>query len=528
MDKRQVIRSTGTVGVFILLSRFFGMIRDMLMAATFGASLGMSAFLVAFQIPNTFRSLFGEGALSAAYVPVFTEKLEKEGLDKVWTFAARMMSVLGLVLAAVTALGIALSTLAQAVLPLAPMYALILELLNIMLPYMFFICLTAFFSAMLNSLKSFALPAATPVLMNLTMIAAIGLGGPWFRGNPLLGIHAMAWSVIVAGVLQMLVQLPELVRRGFRPALSFDWRDPGVRRVFALMGTAAVGMGMPQINVLLTRLLSAAVSEGAPTYLYLSERLIYLPLGIFGTALGTVLLPAFSSLAAQGQTDRMREMVNHSLRNLLFVMVPASAGLLALAKPITRLLYEHGVFTAHSTDMTAWALACYAPGLVAFGLLKVFVPVFYALQDMRTPVRMALLGTGLTLLLILILVGPMEHAGIALATVLAQAVTGVLLGRLVHRRLGSPGWKNIFYSFARILVASAAMGGAAYGFNGLLEAWLAGLALPAVVKHGVAVLGSIALAGLLYLAAALLLRCPELAEIRSALRRVPAQPPVPR
>ncbi|MDP2991630.1 MAG: murein biosynthesis integral membrane protein MurJ, partial [Kiritimatiellota bacterium] len=361
------------VGFFILLSRAFGLVREMAMAAFFGSSLAMDAFVVAFRIPNLFRSLFGEGALSSAFVPVFTETLEKQGREKVWPFAANMFSFLSLTLAALVAVGILLASLALVILPLSPRIVLILDLLRIMLPYMFFICLTAFFSAILNSLRRFVLPAATPVAMNIVMIAVLFLVCPFLPAAGDWRIKAVAWSVVAAGIIQVMMQLPQLTKYGFRVRLAMDWRDQRVRRVWQLMGATIIGVGVTQVNVQLNSIVAVLIGPGSPSYLYYAERLIYLPLGIFATALGTILLPTFSGHMTQGRTDLIRDTLNHSLRQLVFIMLPVAVGMFVLAKPIVRLVYERGAFSAFSTDMTTLAVQCYAPGLVVFSLLKVLI-----------------------------------------------------------------------------------------------------------------------------------------------------------
>ena len=519
MDKKKIIRSAGMVGFFILLSRAFGLVREIAMAAFFGSSFAMDAFVVAFRIPNLFRSLFGEGALSSAFVPVFTETLEKQGREKVWQFASNMFSFLSLTLAALVATGILLASLALVILPLSPRIALILNLLQIMLPYMFFICLTAFFSAILNSLRRFVLPAATPVAMNIVMIAALFLVCPFLPASGDWRIKAIAWSVIAAGVVQGVMQLPLLARCGFRLRLSMNWQDPCVRRVWQLMGVSIIGIGVTQVNMQLNGIMALIIGPGSPSYLYYAERLIYLPLGIFATALGTILLPTFSGHVAQGRIDLIRDTLNHSLRQLMFIMLPVAAGMFVLAKPIVRLVYERGAFSAFSTDMTTLAVQCYAPGLVVFSLLKVLIPVFYAQQDMKTPVKIGLACTALNVALMLILMWPMKHAGIALATVISSGVQVVIMGVLVHRRIGSPGWRNIFGAVGRMAVASAAMALAAlWVYHSVQQApWLS-------AQHGLlrqlVLLGlSVASAVLVYGMVAVVLRCSEIGEIWMALRR---------
>ncbi|MBI2441139.1 MAG: murein biosynthesis integral membrane protein MurJ [Lentisphaerae bacterium] len=518
MDNQKIIRSAGVVGFFVLLSRLGGLVRDMAFAAFFGSTLAMDAFVVAFTIPNLFRGLFGEGALSSAFVPIFSESLEKQPRSTVWQFAANMFSFLSLTLAALVALGILLASLALIGLSLSPRLELILELLRIMLPYMFFICLTAFFAAMLNALRRFALPAAAPVVLNLIMIAALFLICARLPAEGVGRIFVVAWSVIVAGMVQAGMLLPQLARCGFRLRPTMDFHDPRVRRVGQLMLAAIIGVGVTQVNVLLNRVVAVLIGEGAPSYLYYAERLIYFPLGIFATALGTILLPAFSGYTAQARVDLLRETLNNSLRQLVFVMLPAAVGLLVLAKPIVRLIYQHGDFSALATDMTTLALQCYAPGLLVFSLLKVFIPVFYAQQDMKTPVKIGLLATALNVVLMLILMWPLKHAGIALASVLSASVQVMIMGFLVHRRVGSPGWPNIFSATLRMAAAAALMALAArWVYESLAQAsWLR--AQPDIVWQIAPLLISMVVAVLVYGLAATVCRCAELGELWTGLR----------
>ncbi len=519
MDQRSVIRSAGTVGFFILVSRVFGLARDMAMAALFGSSAVMDAFVVAFTIPNLFRGLFGEGALSSAFVPVFTESLERQDRRAGWRFAAAMTTFLALTLAALVAAGILLATLALRFWPLSPRTAMILNLLRIMLPYMFLICLAALFSAMLNALRKFTLPAATPLAMNLVMLAVLLGICPRLSAGGNSRILAVAWSVLVSGVIQALMQWPLLLRCGFRPRPVFDWRDPRIRRVWQLMGAAALGVGVTQINVLLNRFVAVLIGQGAPSYLYYAERLIYLPLGIFATALGTILLPAFSGQAARDRPDLMRGTLHHGLRQILFLMLPAAAGLAVLARPIVRLIYERGDFSPLTTEMTVLAVRCYAPGLVVFSLLKVLIPVFYALQDMRTPVRTGMACTALNVVLMLALMGPLRHAGIALASVLSAACQAAILGLLVHQRLGSPGWTILAAAAGRLAAATAIMAAAAAWLFRTLAgaAWAGGL--PGLAGRLLPLTFSLAAAVAVYGAAARLFRCPELDDVVAAFRR---------
>jgi len=331
--------------------------------------------------------------------------------------------------------------------------AIILPLLRIMLPYMIFICLAALSMAILNSFRHFAVPAATPCLLNIIWIFTILTVFPYLSNDQHIQIRAVSWAVLLAGLVQLSAQIPVLMKYGYRFHFSWAWNDRRVGTVLKLMGPAALGLAITQFNVLIDRLLATWVGPWAPASLFFSERLIYFPLGIFATALGTVLLPTFSSHAADKDTFGMRETLNHSLRNLMFVMVPAAVGLFVLAFPIIRMIFQWKTFDVQSTWYTAIALQCYAPGLIVFSLAKVFVPAFYGQQDTLTPVKVGIATVALNIILNLIFIVTLplnwKHAGLAGATVIAEAFYAVVLAVLLHRRIGSPGWRQIFGSGLR-------------------------------------------------------------------------------
>lgn len=523
MELRKIARSAGIVSGFTGLSRLLGFGRDVLMAGFFGTSLPMSAFVVAFTIPNLFRRLFGEGALSAAFVPVFIETRHKVGEADAWAVAQNILSMLFLFLSLVVLAGIAAITVTLHAVELGPKAAMTLPLLRIMLPYMLFICMAALFMAILNSYHHFAVSAFSPSLLNVVWILAVLVVCPRMGDRPEDQIFGVAWAVFVAGLLQWGVQMPKLMRFGYRPGWSLHFRDARVLRIFRLMGPASLGMAITQINVLIDRLMAAWIGVWAPAALYFSERLIYLPQGIFATALSTVLLPVFSGHAASANHAQMLRTINHSLRNLLYVMIPASIGLLVLARPIVEMCFQWKEFADDSAMYTTTALMFYAPGLLVFSLSKVFVPAFYALQDTRTPVRVAagsvLLKISLSLVFITTWPLHLKHGGLALATVIAEAVNGLVLAYLMHRRLGSVMWRNIGASAARCLAASAIMALAAAWMYGFASGRLSVIGLAGKAAQIGAVLTAIAVAMGVYLLATLILRSPEIHSVGRALLR---------
>jgi len=534
MENRNVIRFAFTVGGFTMLSRFLGMVRDILTAGVFGTGLAMSSFVVAFRLPNLFRALFGEGALSSAFVPVFMDARRNEGETAAWRLARRVVTLVGAVLIGIVAAGIlgmsgwlrrsGLDAQTAAVLPLA----------RIMLPYVFFICMAALAMAVLNSYRRFSVSAFTPALLNITWILSIWFIIPVVRGGESRQIQALAWTVFIAGAVQLAYQVPSLWKVGWRPGLDRDWRDPRVRKVFMLMGPSALGLAVNQVNVMINSLIALYwVGNWAPSALFYAERLIYFPQGILATSLGTVLLPVLSDFAAQKKRKEMRAAIHHGLRTLLFVMTPAAVGLFVLAGPIVRMLFQRGAFDAGSTMLTARALSFYAPGLMVFCLGKVFVPAFYALQDTRTPVKIGLcavtLNFTLNVLAALTLPEYWKHAGMAFSTVIAEGFNGLTLAFFLRRRLGAFGVRGVLAGLGRALAAAAAMAAAAFWTERLLTDFLLVQALWPIRIAQITGVAAAVTAGMgVYFGLARLFRYPELGFVSDALRarkKSPAPPP---
>lgn len=523
MQYRNVIKSAAVVGSFVLLSRIFGLVRDIIFANYFGTSLAKSAFDVAFRIPNLFRRLFGEGALSASFIPVFTETLQHEGQEQAWTLARRVITFLVVILSEITIIGIICITIFLHFACPADRICLVLELLRVMLSYALFICTAALSMAILNSFHHFMVPAATPVLLNLVLIGTMLWICPHMGNSSEERIYVVAWAVFVAGILQLIVQLPVLMRYGYKPGFSFNWSDSRLRKVLLLMAPAALGVGVTQINVTVGQVLAYRVADWAPAALSYAEHMVYLPLGLFATSLGTVLLPAFSRHSANSDFGQITSMINKALRHLMFIMIPASVGMIILANPIISLILEGGSFSAESTWLTARALQFYAPGLFAFSLCKIFAPAFYALKDTATPVKISLCAIALNFCLnvagIMFLPFYYKHTSIALGSVIAETVNGIVLAWLLTRRIGSPGWSQVFNSLARILISALIMGMGVYFANNYLADLLADSSMSHKLATGLRVFGSIGVGIVIYAVAALTLCRDEFGEIMTALRQ---------
>jgi putative peptidoglycan lipid II flippase len=523
MDNRRVIRSAILIGAFTTLSRFLGMIRDLLTAGVFGTSLSMSAFVVAFRIPNLFRRLFGEGALSSAFIPVFMEARKRDGEESAWQLASRVLTMAGIVLIILTAAGILLAGYLMADVSDGSQRAMILPLTRIMLPYMFFICLAALSASILNSYHHFKIPALSPSMMNITWIATVLVLCPMMGDTVEEKIFGLAWGVLLSGVIQFGMQLPVLKQIGFHYRFTLIWNDPRVWKVFTLMGPATIGLAVTQINVMVNSVLAVWIGPWAPAALFYSERLLYFPQGILATAMSTVLLPVFAGHAAEKRSDAMLLTMNHSLRMLTFVMTPAAIGLLVLSRPIIQMLFEWGQFNAESTDLTTIALQCYAPGLLVFSLSKVFVPAFYAHQDTRTPVVIGiacvLMNFALNILFILTLPSHLKHAGLAASTVIAEAFNGLTLGWFIHRKLGSPGWGSMFMSAGKSFAAAVLMG--IFILFTLPMLYQASYSIIPTAKIAQIISVFLAIFGgmLVYISCIYIMRSPELAEALDAIRR---------
>lgn len=525
MKPLRLFRSTAIVSAGTALSRVLGFVREVLMAWLFGTSLAKSAFDVAFRIPNLFRRLLGEGALSAAFVPIFAETLKREGPEEAARLLSRVATLLGAVLTVVTGLGIAAIWWIEHTWEFGERMAAVLPLLRIMLPYALFICLSALSMGVLNTFGYFAVPALAPVLLNLVWTAALLWVCPRLGGTADEQIYWLAWCITGAGLLQLAAQLPMLRMCGMRLRLQLQLGDARVRRVLLLTGPAALGMGVHQLNTVVSGFLALFIGDWAPAALTYAERLIYLPLGIIATALGTVLLPAFSHQVAADQQDAMRSTLCRSLRAVLLAMIPAAMGLFVLADPIVRLSYawRGGLFDAESTVQTVRAVAFYAPGLVVFSIYKVIVPVFYALKDTATPVRVGLWAVGLNFLLNIgaVLWWPTQwaHAGLALATVVASAINCFVLARILTRRLGDPGWRLVRTSGMRALVAASGMGVAAWQTQHVLATQLAARALNEKLIETISVGAAIAVGITVYVVVLALVSRDELGLIVRARRK---------
>lgn len=464
---RGLLRNVFTVGSWTGLSRVLGFAREMLQSRIIGAGMEQSAFTFAFMVPNLARRLFGEGALTSAFIPVFRGQLEAGHEEQARRLARAVATMVTLMLAAVVLtamLGIS-GALALGVGAASPRTALILRLTRVTLPYAVFICAAAFGMGVLNAIGHFLESAFAPCLLNVVWIATLAsfLLVPGLSTE--MRLYALCAAIVAAGILQLAFMLWALRRRGFtlRPSLA-GWRDDATRLVWRNTFIAAVGAGAIQLNALADQALAQLASPWAAGVVGYADRLMELPLGVVGIAFGTVLLPTFSGFFAHGDETGARAALAVATRQMLFVMVPASVGLAVLAPDVVRLVYQGGRFDAEATLRVARALRCYAAGLAVFGFNKAIVPWFHAQKDLRTPlgvsVRMVFANLALNAAAVFALPVEWRHVGIALATVATSVGTCAWLVALARRRNGPLGLRAIRGDLARMLVASAAMAAA--------------------------------------------------------------------
>jgi len=509
-----VARAAGVVGAITFLSRISGFVRDMVIASIFGAEMAADAFFVAFGIPNLLRRLFAEGAMAAAFVPVFTERLRKGEPGEARALADQTFTALAGVLTAVSVIGAAAAPIL--VWLLVPGFRdvpgkieLTTYLTRLVFPYILLIGLATLASSTLNALGRFALPAFTPVVLNLSMIVCTLLVAPRLS-RP---IAALAVGVLAGGVAQWVVQLPSLRRQGMLPALRRELTHPALARVARLMLPAVVGMGVTQVNILVDRWLASFLLQGSVSYLYYGNRLAQFPLGVVGVAMGVAILPLMSAQAVKGSLAEMKGTMVFAIRIVLFLMIPATVGLVVLRVPIVNVLFERGEFSPLATAATARALFHYALGLVAFAGVRVVVTTFHSRQDTRTPLEIAAVAMTVNIFLNMILMVPLQHAGLALATSVAAAVNLLLLLYVCRQRLGPLGGMDILRAALRFLVAGAGMGavcGLVAGHAFHLEASLA-------LRVGV-LAGCVLLGGSTYLAIAHVMKIEELRYLFTLLR----------
>ena len=515
-------KAAGVIGLAVMCSRLLGLARDQIFAALFGGGGAMDAFTAAFRIPNLLRDLFAEGALSTAFVTTFSKTIARGGDEAAWRLANKVATLTALVLGLLCIAGMLFSP--QLVAALAPGFdpekaALTAQLTRIMFPFIPLVSLAALVMGMLNSKSVFGMPAMASSFFNIgSIVGGVGLG---FWIDPHFGPHALvglAVATVFGGALQFAVQLPSLARLGYRFHPDFRWRDAGVKAILLLMGPSVIAASTTQFNVLINSIFASTLGDGPIFWLAIAFRLMQLPLGLFGVALGTVTLPLLSRLVVAGQMGAFRAELARAMRLALLLTIPSTVGLVMLADPIISVLYQHGIFNAHEAAQAAGALRFYAIGLAGYAALKVLVNAFYALDRRKTPMLVSFLAVGLNLLLNWLFTFRLGwgHRGLAFSTGCIATFNFLLLYALMRRHLDGLESRRMLVMLGKVAVAAAALAAVcAVSSHWLMAGWET---QPFLGKLG-GLLGTIVVGAVVFGGCGAALHIEEIKELQAAVKR---------
>jgi putative peptidoglycan lipid II flippase len=494
----RIARHAGLTGAATLASRVLGLVRDQVLAALFGAGNDMDAFVVAFRIPNLVRDLFAEGAMSAAFVPTFTRELTLRGKRDAWRLGNNVLNALLLATGLFVVAGMVFAR------PLIGLYAgdfatvpgkleLTVQLTRVVLPFLTMVAVAAAAMGMLNSLHHYFVPALSPAMFNVATIVLVLVLAPLMPRLGLPPIMAVAIAALAGGVGQIAIQWPALRREGFRYARRFDPRDPGLRRVLILMGPGTIGLAATQVNLFVNTLLATGQGTGAASWLTYAFRLMYLPIGLFGVSIGTAVLPAVSRHSAVGDAAGIRRTVSRGLAMMLMLNVPATFGLMVLATPIVRLLFERGHFLPADTAATAAALRLYAAGLIGYSAVRIASPTFYAIGESRTPAIVSAVAIAVNVIASIALVRAIGFQGLAVGTSIAAIVNAALLLGLLRRRLGGLDGQRLWTTLLKVTASSIVMAAAAVAIQHTMDRVSpGGRLIPQAIRLGATIGGSMA------------------------------------
>jgi putative peptidoglycan lipid II flippase len=521
-SERLNTKAAGIIGLAVMCSRILGLAREQVCAALFGGGGAMDAFTAAFRIPNLLRDLFAEGALSTAFVTTFSKTIARSGDAAAWRLANKVATLTLVVLGSLCVLGMVFA--AQLVGVLAPGFdpqkaALTAQLTRLMFPFIVMVSMAALVMGMLNAKSVFGIPAMASSFFNIgSIVGGVALGA-WF--DPNFGPRALVGlgiGTLLGGALQLAVQLPPLSRLGFRYKPDFHWRDPGVSAILLLMGPSVIAASTTQFNVLVNSMFASTLGDGAIFWLAIAFRLMQLPLGLFGVALGTVTLPLLSRLVVAGQMIGFRAELARALRLMFLLTIPSTIGLMMLAEPIISVLYQHGRFDAHEAAQAGGALRFYAVGLAGYAALKVLVNAFYALDRRKTPMLVSFIAVGLNLLFNWIFTFQLHwgHLGLAFSTGLVATTNFLVLYVLMYRQLGGLESRRMLVLLGKALTAGAALAAVCAASNHwLLDDW----ATQAFLRKAAALLATITAGGLAFAACGAALSIEELDELLGAVKR---------
>jgi putative peptidoglycan lipid II flippase len=458
-DQDKIAKSTGVVSSATFLSRVLGLVREQVFAFLFGAGYATDAFIAAFRIPNLLRDLFAEGALSSAFIPVFTDYVTNQGKEKAWELANLVLNLLLVTLCLIIILGIFLSPyIVDVIAPgfgkVAGKQELTTLLSKIMFPFLLLVALAALVMGMLNTFRHFGIPAVAPTLFNLGMIIGGLFLSPFFD-PPIIG---MAIGVLLGGFGQLAIQLPSLRKIGFRYRFTFNLHHPGVKRILILMVPATLGLASTQINIFVNTLIASFLPQGSVSYLSYSFRLMQFPIGVFGVAVATVTFPIVSTFAAKKQMDRLLSTFTSSLKLVFFLTIPSALFLAVASQPVISVLFQHGRFTFWDTVATSQALVFYCIGLFAYSSVRLTASTFYSMGDTKTPVKTSAVAVGVNIVLNLLLMHPLGFRGLATAASVSAMVNLFLLIFVLDKRIGPLDRKEIVETFFKILSSAIFMG----------------------------------------------------------------------
>jgi len=463
-ENHKITKVATVIGTGTLLSRVLGFFRDMVIANFFGAGMAADAFFMAFRIPNLWRRLVGEGSLTISFIPVYTEYLTQRSEEETRKITHIAFTIAGVILLILTLLGILFSPILIRI--IAPgwftqypeKFQLTVTLNQIIFPYIFFMGLFALCMGILNSHRHFFAPAIAPIFLNISIIVSVFLFYHTFK----IPVMTLALGVLVGGVIQFLFQIPFLWKKRITFRFNFNFRNPAIKRIGLLMVPGLIGTGLYQINTFIDMIFASFLPSGSVSYLFFADRLMEFPLGIFAIAIGMASLPSFSGLASQGKMEELKETLYFTFRLVSFISVPAMVGLIALKTPIINLLFQRGLFDYSATEKTAFALLFYSVGLWAIAGSRIIAPAFYSLQDTWTPMKIALICLGANVIFRAVLIFPLMHGGLALATSLSSTLNLILLFRKLGPKLGGIDIRKNIQSLMRIFLCSLPMGLAAY------------------------------------------------------------------
>ena len=517
-ENAHITRSFGIVSVAIFASRILGLVREMAIAYYFGAGMAADAFFAAFQIPNILRILLAEGSLSIAFIPVFSETLVKKGREEALKLAHVTFTILTIILIIITVLGIVFaSPLIKIMVPgkgfaeIPGKTELTILLTQITFPFIFLVSLAALCMGILNSLRKFATPALAPAFFNLGVILSVVLLFHYLHFK----IMALAIGVMVGGFFQLVFQVTSLEKNGVHLTSNFDFQNPELKKMGKMMVPAIFGSAIYQVKIIINTLLASFLPQGSVSYLNYAYRLLEFPLAIFVTSISSVVLPSFSTFAANNEMTKLKETFVFAFRLAMFIVIPAMVGLAVLRVPIVSVLLERGSFTPEQTVQTSIALLYYSLGLWAISGVRITVQVFYSLHDTKTPLKVGTINVLVHVLFSVVLMGPLKHGGLALALSLTSVLHCLLLLMYLRRKIGRLGMRAALPSLAKIVFASLIMGGVCYGICSQVD-WLT----PGdFYKRIVWLAGAIGSGALVFFGLCFLLRCPELETLKDVFKK---------